>query len=64
MTTRAQSANKPMRLAEVLEAAALAEKRVDSWPAWKRELSFWSVSSPPETAAAGSSTPANPDERR
>lgn len=40
-----------MSLKEALDAAALAEKRVESWPEWKRELSFYSLS-PPEAASA------------
>lgn len=42
--TEAQFKKKSMSLKEVLEAAAYAEKRVDSWPEWKRELSFHSLS--------------------
>ena len=62
--TRAHNTNKAMNLAEILEAAAFAEKRVDSWPEWKRELSFWSVSSPTATTRTGASQPADSDRNR
>ena len=62
--SQAQPNKKSMSLAEVLEAAAYAERRVDSWPEWKRELSFWSVSSPQTAAAASSSKPSGRDEWR
>lgn len=44
-----------LTLQQVLEAAKHAEERVASWPAWKRELSFYS-SSPSPTRAVESST--------